>query len=111
VTFTIEQIMQHLPEAFVPEKAIGVKSNVQLDFGREGIYVVHIADGACEVTAGAIDQPDASMIASADTYIAIIEGRLEAMKAFMTGQLKVKGNLNLLLKFQSLFDPSRVQHS
>lgn len=109
MTFMIEQILQHLPEAFVPEKAAGLEAKVQLDFGDNGIYVVRVADGKCEVTAGAIDQPDASLIASADTYAAIIEGRMDAMKAFMIGQLRVKGNLNLLLKFQSLFDPSRVQ--
>jgi putative sterol carrier protein len=109
MTLTIEQIMQHMPEAFVPEKAAGVKSNVQLDFGGDGIYVVHIADGKCEVTSGAIDQPDATMITSADTYIALIEGKQDAMRAFMSGQLKVKGNLQLLLKFQSFFDPSRVK--
>lgn len=106
---TITEIMQHMPEAFVPEKANGVKSNVQLDFGGDGIYVVHIADGKCEVTSGAIDQPDATLIASADTYIALIEGKLDAMRAFMMGQLKVKGNMQLLLKFHSLFDVSRVQ--
>lgn len=109
MTFTLEQIMQHMPEAFVPEKAAGLAANVQLDFGESGSYAVRIAADRCTVTPGPIAQPDATLIASAETYIAMIEGRLETMKAFMSGQLKVKGNLNLLLKFQSLFDPSRVQ--
>ena len=109
MSLTIDQIMQHMPEAFVPERAEGIQSNVQLDFGEAGIYVVHIADNQCAVTSGAIAEPDATMIASAETYIALIEGRADAMRAFMQGQLKVKGNLNLLLKFQALFDASRVQ--
>lgn len=109
MTFTLEQIMQHMPEALVPEKAAGLAANVQLDFGESGSYAVRIAADRCTVTPGPIDQPDATLIASAETYIAMIEGRLATMNAFMTGQLKVKGNLNLLLKFQSLFDPSRVQ--
>ena len=93
----------------MPEKAAGIQSAVQIDFGSDGVYVVHIADGQCKVTNGAIDQPDATLIASSETYIALIEARIDAMRAFMQGQLKVKGNLNLLLKFQSLFDASRVQ--
>lgn len=108
MTLTIEQVMKHLPEAFVAEKAAGLKSTVQFEFGEKGTYVVHIADGKCDVTSGPIDQPDAIMITNAETYLAIIDGQQDAMRAFMGGKLKVKGNLNLLMKVQTLFDRSRV---
>jgi putative sterol carrier protein len=111
MTLTVAEIMQAMPQALIPEKAAGVKATVLLDFSGEGgkSYVVRIDDGRCEVGEGPIDQPDAVMLTTEENYVAIVEGRLDAMKAFMTGQLKVKGNLNLLLKFQQMFDPSRVQ--
>ena len=111
MALTIPEIMQGMPEALIPEKAAGVNANVQLDFSADGggMYVVHIADGKCDVREGQIDQPNATMTTSAANYIAIVEGRLDGMKAFMTGQLKVKGDLALMMKFQQMFDTSKAR--
>ena len=102
---TIEQIMQRLPEAFDPAQAKGVTAKVQFDFTSDGgkQYVVTIADGACSVDEGTTTQPDATLISSQATYEAVAAGRLNAATAFMTGKLKVKGNMQLLLKFQQMF--------
>jgi putative sterol carrier protein len=101
-----ELMLQRLPLAFVPAQSLGVKASVQFDFSQDGggHYVVTIADGKCEVREGKIDQPDATMITSQATYLAVAEGRTNAMTAFMTGQLKVTGNLPLLMRFQQMFN-------
>ena len=102
---SIEEIMQRLPAAFDPARAQGVKANVQFDFSSDGgkLYVVRIADGQCWVEDGTLANPDATLIASQATYQAVAEGRLNAATAFMTGKLKVKGNLQLLMRFQQFF--------
>ncbi len=102
---TIEEIMQRLPGAFDPDRAQGVKANVQFDFTSDGgkIYVVHIADGQCTITEGATANPDATVITSQASYQAVAEGRLNVATAFMTGKLKVKGNMQLLMRFQQFF--------
>jgi putative sterol carrier protein len=102
---TIDQIMARLPAAFDPTRANGVDARVQFDFTADGgrKYVVTIANGKCDSREGAIDQPDATLISSQATYEAIAEGRLNAATAFMTGKLKVKGNIQLLMRFQQMF--------
>lgn len=102
---SIEDIMQRLPAAFDPARAQGVKANVQFDFSSDGgkKYVVRIVDGQCQVEEGEEANPDATLIASQATYQAVAEGRLNAATAFMTGKLKVKGNLQLLMRFQQFF--------
>ncbi len=102
---SIEEIMLRLPAAFDPARAQGVKANVQFDFSSDGgkLYVVRIADGQCRVEEGAVAEPDATLIASQATYQAVAEGRLNAATAFMTGKLKVKGNMQLLMRFQQFF--------
>lgn len=102
---TVEEIMQQLPTAFDPERAAGVKANVQFDFTSDGgkKYIVRIADGQCSVEEGEIANPDATLIASQATYQAVAEGRLNVATAFMTGKLKVKGNMQLMMRFQQIF--------
>jgi putative sterol carrier protein len=102
---TIDEIMQRLPGAFDPARAQGMKANVQFDFTSDGgkKYVVRIAETGCSVEEGEIANPDAAVIASQATYQAVAEGRLNVATAFMTGKLKVKGNLQLLMRFQQIF--------
>lgn len=100
-----ELMLQRLPQSFMPEQAGGVTANIQFDFGLDGggQYVVAIADGQCAVREGAIDQADATLVTSQATYLDIAEGRANAMTAFMSGKLKVSGDLPLLMKFQQMF--------
>jgi putative sterol carrier protein len=102
---TIDEIMQRLPAAFDPARAQGLTANVQFDFTSDGgkKYVVRIADGACTVEEGEVASPDAALISSQATYVAVAEGRLNVATAFMTGKLKVKGNMQLLMRFQQIF--------
>ncbi len=102
---TIDEIMQRLPGAFDPARAQGLKANVQFDFSSDGgkKYVVHITDSSCTVEEGEIASPDAALISSQATYLAVAEGRLNVATAFMTGKLKVKGNMQLLMRFQQIF--------
>lgn len=102
---TIDEIMGRLPGAFDPARAQGLKANVLFDFTSDGgkKYVVRIADGTCTVKDGEVANPDATLITSQATYVAVAEGRLNVATAFMTGKLKVKGNMQLLMRFQQIF--------
>ncbi len=102
---TIEEIMQRLPAAFDPARAQGLKANVQFDFTSDGgkKYLVRIADGKCAVEEGELANPEATVVTSQTTYQAVAEGRLNVATAFMTGKLRVKGDLQLLMRFQQIF--------
>ena len=98
-------MLERMPQGFSPELAEGVTATVQFDFSQDdgGYYVVSIADGQCSVREGTIEQPDATMVASQATYLAVADGSLNPMTAFMTGKLRVSGNLPLLMQFQQMF--------
>jgi putative sterol carrier protein len=102
---TIQTLMlERMPQGFSPELAEGVTAMVQFDFGVDGRYVVSIADGQCSVREGTVERPDATMLTSQETYLAVADGRLNVMTAFMTGQVRASGNLPLLMKFQQMFE-------
>ncbi|HKZ83880.1 MAG TPA: SCP2 sterol-binding domain-containing protein [Anaerolineae bacterium] len=102
---TLTEYMQMLPEFFVPEKANGVDTKVQFDFTGDdgGKYYVHIHDGVCDVHEGEVAGARTTVTAAAADYFEIVEGRLDPMKAFMTGKVKVKGDALFLMKFQQMF--------
>lgn len=110
MTLSISKFMGSMPKAFVPEKAADLNVKVQFDFVGEGggQYVVSIHDGQCEVAEGTADDAKTKVTVTASDYIDIAEGRLDGMKAFMSGKLKVKGDMMLMMKFQQLFDRTRV---
>lgn len=108
---TIAEVMKAMPLALVPEKAAGVSAKVQFEFTGEGggQYVVDVRDGQCQVTEGTVPDANTTVTVAASDYVDIAEGRLEGMKAFMGGKLKVKGDMMFMLKFQQMFDPKRAQ--
>lgn len=111
MALTIHEIMQAMPAAFVPEKAAGVNTKVQFDFTGEdgGPYILDIHDGQCQVNPGTAPDAKTTVVAAASDFVDIIEGRLDGLKAFMAGKLKVRGDMSFMLKFQQMFDPKRVQ--
>ncbi len=102
---TAAEIIQHMPKAFKAEEAGDLNADVVFDLSGEGggQWVVSIADGACDVKEGALDEPTAKIMMDADDYVKMTTGELNAVTAFMMGQIKVEGDLNTVMKIQTLF--------
>ncbi len=103
---TIKELMEHLPDFFVAERAEGIHASVQFDLSGEqgGQWVVRFIDDKCKVSTGKIESADLQFQASAIDVLDIFYQRLNAMTAFMQGKLQLKGNMNLALRLFSLFD-------
>src|SRR3990172_3807401 len=110
MALTIGEVMQAMPAAFVPERAVGVTAKVQFEFTGDGggQYALDIHDGVCELIEGVVPDARTTVVAAAADYVDIAEGRLDAMKAFMGGKLKLKGDMLFMMKFQQMFDPKRL---
>ena len=68
-----------------------------------GQWAVKVADGACKVVEGEVDSPTATIKMDANDYVDMTSGKLNPMMAFMSGKVKVDGDLNSVMKFQQLF--------
>jgi putative sterol carrier protein len=64
-------------------------------------YWIKIADGRIDLGVGDVDAPDATITQSYDTAVALAKSELSAVTAFMTGKLKIAGNMGLLLGLQN----------
>ena len=65
-------------------------------------YYVTVADGELQAAPGEADEPDATITNDYETAVAISKGDLNTQMAFMTGKLKVSGNMAKLMMNQSM---------
>ncbi|MGV8059179.1 MAG: SCP2 sterol-binding domain-containing protein [Smithellaceae bacterium] len=102
---TIQELMQWMPASFQASKAGNVNASVQFNLTGEGgaTWTLKIAEGKCEVKDGAAESPTATVTATTADYLAIVRGDMNAVNAFMSGKIKVTGDLGIMMKFQSWF--------
>lgn len=63
-------------------------------------YWIEIADGTIDMGVGDADGPDATITQSYDTAVKLAKSELSVVTAFMTGKVKVAGNMGLLMGLQ-----------
>lgn len=102
---TVAELFEKMPGQFQADKAGDMNAVILFDLSGEGggQWSVAIADGKCEVTQGAAESPKATVRMDAGDYKDMITGKLNPMMAFMSGKVKVEGDLNTVMKFQQLF--------
>lgn len=100
---TCKMILEAMPSRFNPEGAANWNTVVQFNFSGEkgGNWYVTIKDKTCTVIAGTAEKPTATLNTSADTWIGIITGKVRAEMAFMSGQLKIQGNMGDIMKLNN----------
>ncbi len=101
----ISDILARMPGRLDPEAAAGLDAVIQFDLSGEGGGVWHCAirDGACAVSEGAHDAPTMTVSMEAADYVELTSGALDGMTAFMSGRLRIAGDMGLAMKMQNLF--------
>jgi putative sterol carrier protein len=102
---SIQEIFDNIDQGFRPEKAEGVNAVFQfvLTGDNGGKYWVKVANKQAEVHEGEHESPTMTITSVANDYIALVNGDLNAMQAFMQGKVKVKGDMGLALRLQAMF--------
>lgn len=96
------EFFESLPSRADPTKLAGVNNSYLFDIEGEGQWHVQVADGAVTVTPGG-GHADATISTSSETFDRIVSGDQNATVAYMSGKLKVKGDIGAAMKLQKLF--------
>jgi putative sterol carrier protein len=102
---TANELLHRVPEAFdagdMDEDLV-----VQYDIS-EPVYHV-LEGGVLKAIDGNAEAPDVTIRISDENLIDLMKGELNPMSAFMTGKLKVQGNVMLAQKLVSHVDRRRL---
>ena len=66
-------------------------------------YWIKIEGGTVDMGPGDIDSPDASITQDYETAVALARSEINAVSAFMSGKLKIGGNMMLIMSLQGAF--------
>jgi putative sterol carrier protein len=106
MALTVEDLFNQLPGRLRPDAAAGLDATLQWNLTDldPGVWAVQVRDGQTELIPGGVPTPDTTFTTTSDVWLDVSEGRQEAMSAFMTGRLKVEGDMTLALRVPELFD-------
>jgi putative sterol carrier protein len=102
MTETVQDFFANLPSRADASKTAGMTNSYVFDIEGAGQWKVDVDDGAVSVIEGGGDA-DVTIATSQETFEKIIAGEQNPTSAYMTGKLKVKGDMGAAMKLQKLF--------
>jgi len=100
-----EFIETALPEKLKdPEALKGLDFTLQFNITGDngGEWVLAIKDQKAEITEGTVEKPKITLKMKDVNFLKLVNGEITGQKAFMTGKLKFKGDMNTGMKLQKL---------
>jgi len=98
-----KEFFDELERDVEPDKIRDVDNSYLFEIAGEGRWLVEVRRGTLTVTEGWEGEADATISASSEVFERIVAGTQNPMTAYMTGKLKVSGDVGAALKLQSLF--------
>jgi putative sterol carrier protein len=102
VAQSVREFFESLETRVDPGKTAGMNNSYLFDIEGEGTWKVDVSDGNVSVLEGG-DDADVTIRASEETFQALVNREQNPTTAYMTGKLKVEGDMGAALKLQKLF--------
>src|SRR3954453_13457442 len=100
---TVQEFFETLPSRADTSKTADMNNSYAFDIEGAGQWTVKVTDGNVNVDDGLEDGADCTISASQEIFEKIIAGEQNPTSAYMTGKLKLKGDMGAAMKLQKLF--------
>ena len=97
------EIIEQMNAKFNPAAAAGLDLIFQFNIEDADTYHLIVKGGTCAVAQGESDDANVTLIMNSETFKGIASGETDGMMAFMSGQLRVEGDIMLATKLGELF--------
>jgi len=100
---SVQEIMERIAN-LDPSRAQGINGVALFDLSGEGggKWTISVSDGEISVEEGETTPPDVTLSMAADDFVAMANGELNPVSAFMQGRIKMSGNTALAMRLQSI---------
>ncbi len=106
VTSVKDVFEKHIPAKFQAKPDVVQKINAIYQFNISGpgggAWSVDCTQPGGKVEPGTAASPKCTVAAVDNDFLAIVNGRLNAQMAFMSGKLRIQGDMGLALKLQQI---------
>lgn len=102
----LDRVFQGMQERFLAEKAKGVTADIQwvvTDQDNEHPYTLKVSDGTATVEKSKAASPRVTLTAALVPFLRLISGQENGVQLFMSGRLKVAGDLMFSQQVQTFF--------
>ena len=96
---SLEQVTSGMREAVGEDCGLG--ASVKWDFGA-GQFLMLDASQVPNLISNDDSEADCTLKISLDDFIAMTQGELDGTSAFMSGRLKIEGDMGIAMKLQSV---------
>ncbi|HZW12565.1 MAG TPA: SCP2 sterol-binding domain-containing protein [Noviherbaspirillum sp.] len=103
---SVNELIKKMPSVINPAATANMQSTIQYKI-TQPMYLV-INNGQCTAHEGIAPSPDLALTISDDNLMAMLKGELNGISAFMSGKLKVEGDMMLAQRLPNIFDTSRL---
>ena len=96
------EFFEALPARVDVERAAQLNHSYAFDIGDAGRWTVAVGAEGVSVAEG-LREADVTITTSEDVFMRIVSGEQNPTTAYMTGKLKMKGDMGAAMKLQKLF--------
>jgi putative sterol carrier protein len=111
--YSLVEVMQKIEEVLneKPEPIQGFNASYQFDITEEevGTYQLVFQDGIASVKEGDESPADCTLTMSMSNFRQFLLGKLNGTVAFMTGKLKIKGDIGKAMKIENVLRQYNVK--
>jgi len=102
---TTSEFFSMVPERVQKDKIQGMNATYQFELTGDngGSHWVKIADGEATSGDGQAENPNITLTMADSDFEDMVTGKLNGQTAFLTGKLKIQGDMTLAMKLQSVF--------
>jgi putative sterol carrier protein len=100
---SVNEFFEALPARADSSKIAGINNTYRFDIDGAGSWTVDVQDGGVNVTQDGNAEPDVTIATSEETFQKLVSGEQNPTTAYMTGKLKIKGDMGAAMKLQKLF--------
>jgi putative sterol carrier protein len=86
-----------------PAKAAGLTATYRFEIDGAGTWLVDVDDGKVSVSENGSGEADCTISTTSETFMKIARGEQNPTGAYMSGKLKVRGDMGQAMKLQKLF--------
>jgi putative sterol carrier protein len=102
---TVKESFDQMGARFKADRAAGTSAVIQYNVSGDGggTWNAVIKDGSCTVKEGAATNPNLTLDVAAQDWLDMLSGKQKGQMPFMSGKLKIKGDMGLAMKLGSMF--------